>query len=196
VDDRTLTALQTLASDEAVARALSPVIARVERALAAGPDEPQAWEPVPLETFGVALPDEVESCWIFLLRSRGRFGAERHPNSHQRSIALRGSAAFELREGAEWVRHTVAAPESRAAAPESRVGAAGVTGERVGVSGTRGGVPGERAISIPAGTWHRIEIGPEDFLSLSFHTVPAGELIEETPVGDDLSVTRKRLYHG
>jgi hypothetical protein len=170
VDDRTLTELQTLASNESVTRALSPVIARVERALAAGPEEPQAWEPVPLETFGAALPDAIESCWIFLLRSRGRFGAERHPNSHQRSLALRGSATFELREGAEWVRHTVAAPESA--------------------------VRGERAISIPAGTWHRIEIGPENFLSLSFHTVPARELIEETPVGDDLAVTRKRLYHG
>jgi hypothetical protein len=52
-----------------------------------------------------------------------------------------------------------------------------------------------RAVSIPPGTWHRITIGTHDFVSVSFHTVPAHELIEETPVGDDLSSTRQRLYH-
>jgi hypothetical protein len=30
---------------------------------------------------------------------------------------------------------------------------------------------------------------------MSFHTIPAEQLIEETPVGEDLSVTTQRLYH-
>ena len=177
MNDPVLTELEALATDASVSRALSPAVARVERALAGDPSEPQAWEPVPLEAFGTAVPESIESCWIFLLRSGARFGAERHPNSHQRSVALRGSAVFELREEEVWVPRVVAALEWRSPA--------------------HGGVgpAGERSISIPAGTWHRIEIGPENFLSLSFHTVPARELIEETPVGDDLSVTRKRLYH-
>jgi hypothetical protein len=50
-------------------------------------------------------------------------------------------------------------------------------------------------ISIPTSVWHRIKIGPENFVSISFHTVRADELIEETPVGDDLSTTKRRLYH-
>jgi hypothetical protein len=54
---------------------------------------------------------------------------------------------------------------------------------------------GLEAISIPSNTWHRIEICPQRFVSFSFHTVPANELIEETPLGEDLSVTQKRLYH-
>jgi hypothetical protein len=44
--------------------------------------------------------------------------------------------------------------------------------------------------------WHRIAIGPETFVSLSFHTAPASELIEETCVGDDFANTKRRLYHG
>lgn len=42
---------------------------------------------------------------------------------------------------------------------------------------------------------HRIAIGPQNLVSLSFHNVPAEALIEETPVGEDLSVKKKRLYH-
>ena len=168
--DPVLTGLADLVSGRSVKTALSEIAPRVERALAAEPSKPQAWEPVPLDVFGAGLPDSIESSWIFVLRARARFGAERHPNSHQRSIALGGSAIFELREDDVWV--------------PSRIDA------------SAGGGAGGRSISIPAGTWHRIAIGPENFASLSFHTVPAHELIEETPVADDLSVTRTRLYHG
>ena len=167
--DIVLIELAALLKDSSVKTELSPILARVEQALAAPPLEPQSWEPVPLDVFGAALPDSIKSCWVFILRAGARFGAERHPNSHQRTVALRGSAVFETLEDTTW-------------APR-----------QIDASGN--GEGSSQSISIPIGTWHRIRIGPENFVSFSFHTVPAHELIEETLVSDDLSVTQKRLYH-
>jgi hypothetical protein len=124
---------------------------------------------VPLDVFGADVPESIQSCWVFVLRGGGVFGAERHPNSHQRTVALGGTARFEVYDHGAWSPRPV---------------------------GARGVEPdGDTSISIPPNTWHRITIGPETFVSCSFHTVPARELIEETPVGDDLAVTHQRLYH-
>jgi hypothetical protein len=148
---------------------LSPILSRVTEALAASPEQPQAWEPLPLRIFHGGLPGGIRSGWVFVLRSGGKFGAERHPNSHQRTFALQGSAVFELFRNGSWLPHPIQGPGG-----DSTVGS---------------------SVSIPAGVWHRIEIGSRDLVSVSFHTVPAEALIEETPVGEDLSVTKKRLYH-
>jgi hypothetical protein len=147
---------------------LSPVLARITRVLDESPDMPQAWEPLPESFFGEPLPDRVVSCWAFALRGGGRFTNERHPNSWQRSIGVRGSALFEVYEDGAWQPRPVAASSSDL---------------------------GARAVSIPPNVWHRIAIGPETFVSLSFHTAPASELIEETCVGDDFANTKRRLYH-
>ncbi|MGH9755863.1 MAG: hypothetical protein ACREA2_24035 [Blastocatellia bacterium] len=167
--DTVLTEIASLLNDPLVKSELSPILARVEKALAATSLEPQSWEPVPLDVFGAALPNSIKSCWVFIFRAGAKFGAERHPNSHQRTIALRGGAVFEVLEDNTWLPCPI------------------------GDSG--GAESSSQSVSIPAGTWHRIGIGPENFVSVSFHTTSAQELIEETPVNDDLSVTRKRLYH-
>lgn len=148
---------------------LAPVLARVESALAAHPDQRQAWEPMELSSLPFEAPVGVRSCWVFVLRAGAKFGPERHPNSHQRTVALSGAALFEVLDGETWSQWPV-----RATADE----------------------PGAvSAISILPGTWHRIRVGPRNCVCVSFHTVPAVELIEETPVGDDLSVTKQRLYN-
>src|SRR5262249_1363314 len=149
--------------------ALAPMLARVESALRARPDQPQAWEPLPLNSLRFKTPPDIQSCWIFVLRAGAIFGAERHPNSHQRTIALSGSALFEVFVDGSW--------------------------SPCPVSGRKGESESACSVSIPASVWHRITIGPENFVSVSFHTVPPDQLIEETPVGDDLSVTKQRLYH-
>jgi hypothetical protein len=168
VQDAVLRELTTLVESRSVTARLAPIVTRLEGSLVASAELPQAWEPIPLETLDTDLPGAIKSCWIFVLRAGEVFGAEKHPNSHQRSIALQGSALFKLYGNGGWRSHPIRAAGSSAE---------------------------ERSISIPVDTWHRIEIGPGNFASLSFHTVPASELIEETPVADDLSVTRQRLYH-
>lgn len=169
MNDSVLARLGRLIAEPEFLRQLSPILVRVEATLAASPEQPQAWEPLPLGIFDGVLLGGIQSGWVFVLRSGGTFGAERHPNSHQRTFALRGSAVFELFRNGAWARHPI----------QGR-------GED--------SVPGS-SVSIPAGVWHRIAIGPQNLVSLSFHTVPAEALIEETPVGEDLSVTKKRLYH-
>jgi organic hydroperoxide reductase OsmC/OhrA len=166
--DPVLGELSTLVARPAVTAKLAPILARLEGSLSASPELPQAWEPIPLDALDADLPSSIKSCWIFVLRAGGVFGAEKHPNSHQRSIALKGSALFELYVDDVWTPHPI---DSAGSCVEAR------------------------SISIPAGTWHRIKIGAQNLASLSFHTVVASELIEETPVAEDLSVTRRRLYH-
>ena len=168
-DDPVLTELGVLLQDASARSHLASTLDRVEAALAAQDNPPQAWEALPLALFGSSLPSAIRSAWVFVLRGAAVFGAERHPNSHQRTVALRGSALFEVFQDGCWSPRPVAAEEGKAA--------------------------GESRVSIPTNTWHRIRVGPENFVSCSFHTVPAAELLEETPVDGDLSVTRRRLYH-
>jgi hypothetical protein len=145
------------------------VLFRVESALAAHPDHRQAWEPMELSSLRFDAPVGVRSCWVFVFRAGAKFGPERHPNSHQRTVALSGAALFEVLAEETWSPWPLSATAEE---PHAR-----------------------SAISIPPGVWHRIRVGPRNLVCVSFHTVPAEELIEETPVGDDLSVTKERLYH-
>ena len=164
--DQTTIELARAVTAPAVREVLAPVIARLQHTLSVAPGQPQAWSALPLDRLMTALPEEIRSCWVFVLRSGASFGAERHPNSHQRSIALAGSADFELFDEGQWRIRPV------------RAGGA------------------DAAISIPQMVWHRIQIGSENFVSASFHTCAAEQLIEETPIGDDLAVTKQRAYHG
>ena len=53
----------------------------------------------------------------------------------------------------------------------------------------------QKWISIPPNVWHQVVV-PEgdDWVVVSFHTVPAEDLIEERPEVADPSQTRQRLY--
>ena len=164
--DPILHQLSGLLLNQEVTARLAPMFSRLDQT--GNRELPQVLKPLDLDIFGPALPDSIKSCWLFVLRAAAVFGAERHPNSHQRSFALQGSAFFEVFKDGRW-----------AAAPIDSAGSEVET----------------RSISIPQGVWHRIKIGSEHFASLSFHTVPASQLIEETPVENDLSVTKQRLYH-
>lgn len=168
-NDGVLHELSGLITSQGVSQRIAPVLTRVESVLAASPEQPQAWESVPLSLFGLDLPAGIKSCWVFVLRSGISLGAERHPNSDQRTVALRGSALFEIFISGVWSPRPIDAAHTNP------------------IEG--------RWVSISASTWHRIKVGPQNLLSCSFHTVPEAELIEETPVGDDLSVTRTRRYH-
>jgi len=51
----------------------------------------------------------------------------------------------------------------------------------------------ERWISIPSNTWHQGVVSDRDWVVVSFHTVPADELIEERPDPRDPDPFRPRL---
>jgi hypothetical protein len=166
--DPILSQLSDLIHSQEIITKLTPILDGIQARLLANREWPQAWESLPLDLFGSGIPDGIKSCWFFVLRGDAIFGAERHPNSHQRSFALEGAAFFEMFADGVWSPYPVNSLDRTLE---------------------------EQAISIPVNTWHRIKIGPTNFVSLSFHTTQAQELIEETPIGDDLSITQQRLYH-
>jgi len=52
-----------------------------------------------------------------------------------------------------------------------------------------------RRISIPANVWHRPVVGTDgDWAVVSFHTVPADELIEERPDSSSQDGTKQKKY--
>ncbi len=91
-DDPLLEQLDALIRQPDIEARLDPIADRVERKLAGDPIAVMAWEPVPLEVYGRALPDGMRSSWVFVLRGKGtNTGPERHPNSHQRMASYRRS---------------------------------------------------------------------------------------------------------
>src|SRR5436305_9569917 len=152
---------------------INPVVDRVCAALAQNPEAVMTWEPIPLEIFGQTLPPEIRSGWIFVLRAGADTGAERHPNSHQRMMTLHGTGDMRVRAeaaSATWESNVVVSYPS---APLER-----------------------RWISIPPNVWHRPVVGRDvDWVVISFHTVPAEELIEEK-MDESGAGTKQKKYGG
>jgi hypothetical protein len=157
-DTEILAALDRAVADPRIMKHVEATIPKLERQLDDDPDAIMSWEPIPLEMFG-ALPPEIRSSWIFVLRQGITTGAERHPNSHQRMNSYRGTADFPEIHDDHWVSHRLTSDRSR---PIS-----------------------ERWATIPPNVWHQGIIDPgAHWVVVSFHTVPADELIEERPSED------------
>ena len=162
---------------------INPVVDRVRAALSQKPEALMTWEPIPLEIFGEGLPPEIGSGWIFVLRAGADTGAERHPNSHQRMMTLHGSGDMkteskkgELRikkdeKGIDWQSNVLVSD------PNARL-------ER-------------RWISIPPNVWNRPVVARDaDWVVISFHTVPAEELIEEKLDESGAGTKQKKYVEG
>jgi hypothetical protein len=147
------------------------VVVRVRDELARKKDALMSWEPFPLEVLATAIPSEIRSAWVFVLRAGADTGAERHPNSHQRMMSFEGCGDLQTGVPGKWQSNVlVSDPE----APLER-----------------------RWISIPTNVWHRPVIDTAtDWAVVSFHTVPAEELIEERPDDSREAGTRQMKYLG
>ena len=170
---RALEKLDAAVYAETAAAALRPIAERVLATLARGRSEIEAWEAVPLGVYGPGLPADVGSSWVFVLKRGVTTGAERHPNSRQRMVSWAGGGDFQVHDGERWRSHVLS---SDPRAPLDR-----------------------RWVSIPPDTWHQGVVGAKDWLVVSFHTVPAGELVEERPDPSDPDPfrpqrTRRRRY--
>jgi hypothetical protein len=159
-EERTrLESIDTALRSETVRQQICPIIERVRAELASKKEALMTWEPIPLTFFDRALPAEIRSAWVFVLRAGADTGEERHPNSHQRMMSFEGSGDMRTGEPSEWQSNVLV---SNPDAPLE-----------------------QRWISIPQNVWHRPVVGATDWTVVSFHTVPAEELIEEKP--DDTS---------
>ena len=160
-----LEALDEVVRSNELRAKIKPVVERVCAALAQKPEAVMTWEPISLETFRQKLPLEIRSGWVFVLRAGADTGAERHPNSHQRMMTLHGIGDMRVR-----TLHG-----------ESSAGSASSSPWQSNVLVSEPSAPLERRwISIPPNVWHRPVVGKDaDWVVVSFHTVPAEELIEE-----------------
>jgi hypothetical protein len=159
--------LDRLVRSESVRARIEPVIERVREELARKSGAVMTWESIPRKTFGSQLPPSIWSAWVFVLRAGSDTGAERHPNSHQRMMTLSGTG--DMRTDVKHARNDVQAESEITWVSNILVSDPTMPLER-------------RWISIPQNVWHRPVIPHgSDWVVVSFHTVPAAELIEERP---------------
>jgi ribosomal protein S18 acetylase RimI-like enzyme len=129
---------------------------------------PMAWEPVPLSVFGESLPSAIRSCWVFILRAGATTGAERHPNSHQRTMSYQAAGDLQTWGQGSWESHLLVS-EARATLEQ-------------------------RWVSVPPNVWHQAVVPGQDWVVVSFHTVAAEELIEERHDPADHETIRQNRY--
>ncbi len=160
--------LDTAVRQKDVRSAIDSVIERVEDRLRQDSRALLVWEPVPLATYREGLPDTIGSSWVFVLRARASTGAERHPDSRQSMVSYRGSGDLQTWAGGGWRSNPLVCDLD--APVESR------------------------CISIPPNVWHQAVVPEENWVVVSFHTVPENELTEERPATGDTQLPRQRRY--
>jgi phosphinothricin acetyltransferase len=163
-----LESLDSLLQSAAVRAGIRPLVEQVRQTLAQDHLAPMAWAPIPLHVYGRFLPEPIQSSWVFILRARTATGAERHPNSHQRMMSYEGSGDLQTGGEGQWQSHPL----------RSEAGAA----------------LEQRWISVPPNVWHQAVVPDRDWVVVSFHTVPAEELIEERPDAGSSGRTHQRRY--
>ena len=148
--------------------AINPIVSRVEQKLNQDSEAKLTWESVPLVIYGKQLPNGIRSSWVFVIPPQTTTGAERHPNSYQRMMSYRGSGDLQIWDGDKWNSNIL-------------------------VSDLDKGI-GKRWVSIPTNIWHQAVVGKENWVVVSFHTVPDDELIEERPESTDSQLFRQPKY--
>jgi len=171
-----LETLDAIVGSEEIRAQVYSIVERVRTELARNEKAQMTWEPIPLTIYGGALPSGIRSSWVFVLRAGATTGAERHPNSHQRMMSFEATGDL----------------QTEAEQSESKI----VWQSNILVCDPE--APLERRwISIPRNVWHQVVVpeGP-DWVVVSFHTIPAEELIEERPDSDDSVGTKQMRYIG
>jgi hypothetical protein len=164
-----LESIDAVLRSETVRQQILPIVERVRAELARKKETLMTWEPIPLTVFGRALPAEIRSAWVFVLRAGADTGAERHPNSHQRMMTFEGSGDMQTGDPGQWQSNVLVSD------PDAPLE--------------------QRWISIPQNVWHRPVVGADaDWTVVSFHTVPAEELIEEKPDDNSQDGTKQIKY--
>jgi hypothetical protein len=164
-----LESLDAMIRPNAIRAPIQSVVQRVGRELERNHSAPMAWEPIPLALYGDALPPPIRSSWVFILRAGATTGAERHPNSHQRMMSFQGTGDIQTGGEGCWQSNVLGSEQDADLE--------------------------QRWTSIPPNVWHQVVVPDgQDWVVVSFHTVPAEDLIEERPDVADTSRTRQRFY--
>ena len=182
-EQATLEILDRIVKTDDVRASVKPVIDRVREDLRKRPDAVMSWEPIPLSVYRSSLPRQIQSSWVFILRAGTNTGAERHPNSHQRMMSFEGDGDLQTAQSS-------AEPEAKEVTSETEIG-----WQSHLLRSSQTAPLLERWVSIPPNVWHRPVVGsPNDWVVVSFHTVPAEELIEERLATEEAGETKQMRY--
>ncbi len=193
-DRAILEKLDAILRSEEVRTRIQPVVERVRAELQRKTTAVMVWEPIPLSIYGKALPTMIRSSWVFILRAGTNTGAERHPNSHQRMMSFEGSGDMQMGDRCRKSDVSLRPIGAYAPAGGQRSEGAILWQSNVLVS-DRDALLERRWISIPENVWHQPVVSKEaDWVVVSFHTVPAEELIEERPIDVGAEGTRQMRY--
>lgn len=163
-----LESLDLLLRSASIRESIDDVVERTARKLKADDSQAMAWNTVPLSIYGTGLPCEIQSSWVFVLRAGAITGAERHPNSCQRMMSYRGAGDLQTGGDGQWTSHRL------------------VSDEHTKLEG--------RWIAVPENTWHQAVVLDDDWVVVSFHTVPAEDVIEERLDANNPNHTTQRRY--
>lgn len=163
-----LESLDAILQSDAVRAGINPIVNLVALTLEQDRTAPMAWQPIPLLIYGESLPPFIRSSWVFILRAGATTGAERHPNSHQRMVSFQGTGDLQTGGEGHWQSNAL------------------ISDKEAGLE--------QRWTSIPTNVWHQAVVPDEDWVVVSFHTVPAEDLIEEWPDAANARLTHKRRY--
>lgn len=162
-EEAVLALLDRIVREPKAASIFEDSIQGLKQKLQLSPRELFVWETIPLSQLPASLPSDIQSCWVFLIQAGLPPEKHRHPNSRQRTMSWNGSGDLQTAANGEWSSNVLV---SNPKAPLD-----------------------QRWVSIPANVWHR-PIVNEQWAVVSFHGVPAEELIEEA---GDAERTRKYL---
>lgn len=143
--------LDRILQQPAVRAALDEHLAAAREKLA-GSEHEWATVPVDLAIYGDALPDVLRSSRVSVFRAGSSGRIERHPNSAQFVCLLQGTLDIQTRTGDTWLSQRKRADSDQLA---------------------------DRWSSVEAGIWHRPVVGADGCEIVAFHTVPAGDLIDQ-----------------
>lgn len=110
--------------------------------------EPFLGMPLPDELVHGRMPPGIESAWIFVLRPKTKSPPHKHPISTQHMAVIGGNGAFEIGKKRDYLQ-----PFDPA-------------------------FPVKSVYVIPPNTPHSFDPGHEPLVLMSFHTVPADQLVE------------------
>jgi hypothetical protein len=144
--------LDSLLQKEIVRQSLMSIVVEAQMKLKDDPSVFFAWQGIPLELYGTALPSSILSSWVFVIRAGIPPEPHRHPNSRQRILSYFGTGDLQVWEEDQWRSNSLIS------SPESALE--------------------ERWVSIPQNIWHR-PLVREDWTVISFHNVSEEQLVEE-----------------
>ncbi len=153
VENKLLVLVDRCVRQEFAQSYIRDAVNKAETELLTEPEKLAASVQVPIKIFGNEFPSSLKSCRVFVLRANTEFKTERHPNSHQRVLSLKGKGQIRIcQEGG----YSIVLLQSEYIAPIQN-----------------------RWASVKENVWHQPVAGEENWAMLAFHTVSEDSLIDE-----------------